>query len=230
MHLVVVHPPGGVAGGDYLWLAVDLGMAAHALLTTPGATKWYKCPVLPATQTLNFRVAAGAVLEWLPQESIIFDGSRAKLVTEIDLEPGGVFIGWEVTCLGRVASGEYFAKGTLSQRTEIRVAGHPVWHERGQIQGSDPLLSSPVGLAGYPVSGTMLFAAPPFDAFVLGQLRSIEANTDSRYGVTSLPRITVARYLGHSTEAAKKYFMRLWQIARPVLLGRPAITPRIWST
>ena len=105
-HAIVLHPPGGIAGGDRLEISVAAGQGVHALLTTPGAGKWYRSGGRPAQQSLTVRVAREAVVEWLPQETIVFDGAEATMHSRIELAAGGVFCGWEVLCLGRTAAGE----------------------------------------------------------------------------------------------------------------------------
>jgi urease accessory protein len=110
-HVYVLHPPGGLVGGDVLAIEVRVGEGAQALITTPGAAKLYRSLGPTAEQTQRLRVAAGGSLEWLPQENILFPGAQARLRTELDLEPGAAFIGWEVQCLGRPAIGERFETG-----------------------------------------------------------------------------------------------------------------------
>jgi urease accessory protein len=229
-HLVVVHPPGGIAAGDLLDIEVEVGDRAHALLTTPGAAKWYKCASEIAQQRVRFAIAGSAIAEWLPQENIFFDGARANLDTTIDLAPEASFAGWEILCFGRRASGEQFRHGRLRQRTRIRRAGALLWFENGSLQGSDPLLNSLVGLAGYSVSGTFLVASEAVVALPLALLRVVSVQRDARCGITRLPQVLVARYLGDSAEEAKAYFVSLWTLLRPGLCEREACPPRIWRT
>ena len=98
-HAIVVHPPAGIAGGDELEVAAKAGAGAHALLTTPGAAKWYRSAGPWARQKLAFEVAG--VLEWLPQETIVFDGALADMGCEVNLDAEACYIGWEILCLGR---------------------------------------------------------------------------------------------------------------------------------
>ncbi|MEI8259445.1 MAG: urease accessory protein UreD, partial [Deltaproteobacteria bacterium] len=132
-HAIVLHPPAGICGGDELAIAAGVGDAAHALLTTPGAGKWYRSAGPMASQKLDFEIAAGASLEWLPQESIVFDGARGLMESRIRLARGASFIGWEILCLGRRAAGERFAHGELGLRTRIEQEGRLVWAEQGRI-------------------------------------------------------------------------------------------------
>ncbi|MEW5890989.1 MAG: urease accessory protein UreD [Pseudomonadota bacterium] len=229
-HAIVLHPPAGIAGGDELALNVELEPGARALLTTPGAGKWYRSDGREAGSRLSFVVGEGAVLEWLPQESIIFDGALARMGTEVVLAPGAVFVGWDILCLGRTAAGERFGRGRLRLDTRIVRDGRPLWRERGLLEGGSPWLQAPAGFGGCPVSGTMLVAGPAPSPELLAACRVVESSSDARWGVTGLPRLLVARWLGHSGEAARDYFVRLWQRLRPALLGRAAQPPRIWAT
>lgn len=230
-HAIVLHPPAGIAGGDELNIAVDMAAGSHALLTTPGAAKWYRSAGSWAAQTMNFSVGAKAILEWLPQETIVFDSACARMQARISMERDAVFIGWEVLCLGRRASGERFDHGMLQIATRIESEGKPLWIERGQLQGSSPLFNSPVGLAGFSVSATLLAAGRDIDSALLACCREKLANEpEAQYGITALPRLLVARYLGHSSEAAREWFVDLWRVLRPALTGREAQLPRIWNT
>lgn len=230
-HVIVLHPPGGVANGDALSLTTHLGLGSHALLTTPGAGKWYRSASGWAHQQLAFHVGAGACLEWLPQETIVFDGAYAHMSTAIDLAADARFLGWEVLCLGRRAAGETFRSGRLHLDSRLRLDGRLLWLERGQLAGGSPLLSSPAGLAGHGVSATLLAAAPQLDPALLAECRRVMAReTAARTGVTLLPGVLVARYLGDSAEAAREWLTGLWRVLRPALLGLAAQPPRIWNT
>jgi urease accessory protein len=230
VHLVIVHPPGGIAQGDALDIEVDVDDHAHVLLTTPGATKWYKCSIESSQQRVRFAVARNAIAEWLPQENILFDGSRSRLVTNVELAKEARFASWEIVCFGRRASGERFANGCFEQRIHIRREGVTVWFESGVVPGNDPLLHSPVGLADCSVSGTFLIASEMISELPLSLLREITVQGAARCGTTRLPEVLVARYLGDSAEEAKAYFTSLWKVLRPSLCGREASAPRIWTT
>ncbi len=226
-HAIVVHPPGGIAGGDELGLNARIGANASALLTTPGAAKWYRSAGPWARQRVAFKVQGA--LEWLPQESIVFDGAMADSAYDVDLGARAGFIGWDIVCLGRTGSGERFKRGTFRSSVQVRREGRLLWRERGRIDGGGRLLDSPAGLAGCPVFATLFAAISDFDKKILDQLRE-QQPTLGAGAVTLLPGILIARYLGGSSEAARRYFIALWRILRPALLGREAIEPRIWQT
>lgn len=226
-HAIVVHPPGGIAGGDELTLEVKTEKNASALLTTPGAAKWYRSAGPRATQRIAF--AVNGMLEWLPQETIVFAGALADLECAVDLAADAVFIGWDIVCLGRSGSGERFARGTYRFSTELRREKKLLWLECGRIDGGGRLLESPVGLNGKTVFGTLFASFLHFDKKILDSLKEQEP-LDGDGAVTLLPGILLARYLGDSSEAARRYFTALWRILRPVLAGREANEPRIWRT
>lgn len=230
-HTIILHPPGGIAGGDTLDIRVALDYDSKVLLTTPGAGKWYRSAGHHARQQLHFTVARDAVLEWLPQETILFDGALARMQMDVELELDAVFLGWEILCLGRAASGEKFTRGHLAQTLRIRLSGKPVWQEFGHLQGSDALMQSPMGLAGCTVTGTFMMAGKSIPAVLLQQCREVAVDAaDEHCGITVLPDVLIARYLGHKSESAKRYFIVLWKLLRPYANGREAVVPRIWQT
>jgi urease accessory protein len=234
-HGIVLHPPGGIVGGDALRIHARVQPRAAALLTTPGAAKWYRSAGPQARQDLHLRIGADASLEWLPQPTIVFDGAYAAAHCDIDVDACGCYIGWEILCLGRTAAGERFRHGSMQLHTRIVRAAEPLWIERARIEGGSRLLDSPVGLHGEPVSGTMVAIASAerltqaLRSGLLAACRALAPHS-GRGGITRLPALLVARYLGSRAEAAHDYFVRLWQVLRPALLGRSACTPRIWST
>ena len=219
-HAIVVHPPAGIAGGDELELNARSAEGAHALLTTPGAGKWYRSAGPWASQTLRFEVTGA--LEWLPQETIVFDGAMARLATQVRLHGDARYVGWEILCLGRTGSGERFGKGEIRLDSSVLRDGKLLWLERGRIAGGGALLDSPAGLQGKPVCATLVAAGPRID---LAACREVES-----LAVTQLPGVLVARYLGDSSAEAKRLFAQLWSVLRPALFGRAAQMPRIWST
>jgi urease accessory protein len=226
---VIIHPPGGLVGGDTLAVSVDAGSCAHAQLTTPGAAKCYRSGGAFARQHIHLRAARGAVLEWLPQETIVFDGSKVDLELVIELSDDARFIGWDVICLGRTAAGERFDRGELRQRLTLTRDSAPVFVERAVLRGSAAMLKSPVGLHGNPVFGTFIAAAPAIDHAMLASCRRVVPMTGEG-AVTRLPGVLLARYRGASAAAARHYFVELWRSLRPALALREAVPPRIWST
>jgi urease accessory protein len=229
-HVYVLHPPGGLVGGDALSVEVAVGEGAQALITTPGAAKLYRSLGPTAEQAQRLRVAVGGSLEWLPQENILFPGAQARLRTELDLEPGAAFIGWEVQCLGRPAIGERFETGRADLSLRIRRAGVPLLMERLRVADGQGL-DGAGGLRGYPVTGTLAACpAGPDDLEVVRSDANSTLEPDLTWGATLLGDLLVVRCLARGSEPVHRHFRALWGILRPRLLGRPACPPRIWAT
>jgi urease accessory protein len=223
---IIVHPPGGIAGGDRLDISARVDAGAWAQLTSPGAAKWYRA-ASPAFQQLDLKVAAGATLEWLPQETIVFSAAQAELTTRIDLQGDARLFYWDIVALGRPASGERFERGHFQSHLDIRRDGQLLWHERQRINGNDGLLDSPIGLGGQPVFATLLVTGE-INSQLLEQCRSLPARV--RGDLSQLPGLLVARCLADEALHARDWLIALWQLLRPVLLGREALPPRIWNT
>ena len=228
-HAIVVHPPAGIAGGDQLLIDVRVGEGAHALLTTPGAGKWYRSAGARASQRVRIEAAPGSAVEWLPQETIVYDGALADITWEARLAADARLIAWDIFCLGRTGSGERFARGDCRLETRIHRGDRLAWLERGRIEAGGRGASSPAGLDGHPVFGTLVAAAPQIDAGMVASCRAVEARS-GEIAVTFLPGMLLARYRGDSTEAARECFAALWVRLREPVMGRAAAMPRIWST
>ena len=228
-HAIVVHPPAGVAGGDQLLIEVGAGDGAHALLTTPGAGKWYRTSGPWARQRVRIEAAPGARVEWLPQETIVYDGARARFEWSAALAGDARLIAWDLFCLGRTGSGERFAAGACRLASRLERAGELLWLERARFDAGADVTRSAAGLGDAPVFGTLLFAAPEIDAAWLEGARA-EAPTSGDGAATRLPGVLLVRYRGASTEAARKYFTAVWRRLRRGVVGRDAAEPRIWST
>ncbi len=229
-HTIILHPPAGIAGGDELDIRCDAAEGAHVLLTTPGAGKWYRSAGPWARQRLGFRVKTGACLEWLPQETIVFDGALGDMASQIDLASGARYIGWEILCLGRTGSGERYDHGNCRLHTEIRRDGKLLWFEKGSVEAGGRIGASPAGLGGHSVCATMIACGDPIDAALLAQCREQTAD-DTGIAMTLLPGpLLVIRHLGDSGAAARRHFEKLRACLRPALTGRTAVEPRIWRT
>jgi urease accessory protein len=229
-HVYILHPPGGVVGGDSLAIGVQAGPGAHALLTTPAAAKLYRSDGASAQLTQELRVADGAWLEWLPQETIAFDGALAMSTTRVELAGSAGFIGWEILCLGRPAAGETYTHGAFTQRFEIRRDGTPLWWERNALTGGAPALHAPWGLAGRSVVATLVAVGRAPRA--LAGLRELlnAGRAGGEFAVSQLREVLVCRYLGDSAEQARAGFIDAWRLLRPALWGVEATPPRIWAT
>jgi urease accessory protein len=226
---IIVHPPAGIVGGDTLRIDVAVGAGGHAQLTTPGAAKWYRSAGIAARAEVALRVDAGATLEWLPQEAIVFDGAIAELSTTIELAGDAIFMGWDIVCLGRAAAGERFTRGSLRQRIALSRDGVPSFIERADFCGGSALMGSPVGLNGCDIFGTFLAAANGVSPALVAMCREVVPVVGDG-AVTSVRGCLVARYRGTSSEAGRAYFAELWHRVRPALSDRDAVAPRIWNT
>lgn len=231
-HAVIVHPPGGVVGGDRLKIGISAGAGAHALLTTPGAGKWYRANGKVSRQDVRIEAGPGAAVEWLPQETLFYNDACVEMAHDVDLAPDARYLGSEILCFGRTASGESFARGTVRQATRIRRAGRLVWHEQGAIDGAGAAMHSPFGLAGNTVCATLIGCGPALDS---AQLQALREDTNScsgsgQTGVTQFKQVIVVRHLGTSGETARAVLLAAWRRLRPTLLGRAACVPRLWNT
>jgi urease accessory protein len=223
-HVIVVHPPGGIVGGDRLDIALDAPAGCRVLATSPGAAKWYRANGRTSRQDVRLTAGPGAAIEWLPQETIFYDGADVAMTHDVDLAAGAVYIGSEVLCFGRRASGECFLRGQVRQRTRIRIDGRPVWWEQGGI--TPAALHSPLGLRGHSVCATLVAVGKPVPAALQGALRALDAGL----AVSQVKQVFVARFLGDDSERARAVLTSAWQALRPHLLDRAATKPRIWNT
>lgn len=243
-HEVLVHPPGGIVGGDSLDIELNVQAAAHVLVTTPGATRWYRADGRAARQHARLRVGEGARLEWLPAESIAHPGCLASNRIELDLAPGAEAMLSELLVLGLPASGEAFAaeaEGCFEQH----LAWPGRWLERGRLRAADRLLlESPLGLAGQPVLATLAFAAHDAQpdgpaprarraarqALLLDAARGcIDAAPAVTAGATAPnPDVVLVRAVAPRVEPAQALLRAVWAAWRTAAWALPAPGLRLW--
>jgi len=224
-HAIVVHPPGGVVGGDLLDIAVQAGPGAHAVLTTPGAAKWYRANGKVSRQQVRLRGADSAAIEWLPQEAIFFDDAVAELDHDVELAAEASYIGCDIVCMGRHASGERFRTGRVAQRSRIRRGGKLLWWEQGLI--THDALRSRFGLHGQSVCATLLAVGGKLSASALQEVRAIGG---PRFGASLIKNLLVVRHIGDDSEAARALMLDAWQVLRPHVMQRTATPLRSWHT
>lgn len=229
-HGVILHPPGGIAGGDRLQLSIALQPEAKVLLTTPGATKWYKSAGRLASQQVEIELADRTQLEWLPQENIVFDNAQVRLNTQVSLAATARFASWEIVSLGRRASGERWQQGAFSQRLTVYRQQQLIWSEATLLKPDSLMMTSAVGLGGQTVFGSLIVAAGKAPEAIVSRCREITVAVPAQCGVSALPEIFVARYIGDCPQQARQYFEQLWRCLRPWYADRQAIRPRIWAT
>ena len=234
-HHVLVHPPGGIVGGDELVLDARLDAGTHAVLTTPGATRFYRSAGPLARQQVRMRLAEGARLEWLPLETIAYRGCDAENQLCFDLAPGAQMFGWDVLALGLPAAGQAYTHGRFLQQLQLPGA----WLERGLLDGSDALLlDSPLGLAGHKVMATLWFATGDTidrqlaETLVEAARQHIDAAPlRATAGVTRLhERVIVLRALAQRVEPAMQLLQAVWAGWRREAWGLAPCPPRVWRT
>jgi urease accessory protein len=234
-HAIIVHPPGGIVADDHLRIDVSVGPKAHCLCTTPGAQKWYRSTGALATAHTRLRVGATGTLEWMPQETIVFDAARAQQSLHIEMDAAGKFFGWEILCLGRRERKERFASGLFSQRIELVRDDALIWSERLHLLGNDPLLSSPLGLAGCVVSATAILALPLNENTVmrtvlLPRIREILSTCEHAAASSPIDGLIVIKVVDTFAETVRNLLITVWSTLRLDAFQTPAEIPRIWST
>lgn len=233
-HNVIVHPPGGLVGGDTLDLRFTVGAGSHGLVTTPGATRFYRSTGEPALQRTQLRLEPGARLEWLPLESICYSGCRAENRLTMITAPGSELIGWDVTALGLPEANQPFHLGSFCQHIEVP----GVWLEYARIAANDALLlDSPLGMAGKRCMGSLFLVA----GSKLDRKRRQEALDCARGIIEANPlcatagatspneQIVVVRVMAERVEPALALLKQIWQGWRGHFWQLPAPAPRIWS-
>ncbi|WP_290651689.1 urease accessory protein UreD [Aquisalimonas sp.] len=228
-HSYLIHPPGGVVGGDRLRLDATIGSGAEALLTTPAAAKFYRTAGPRARQEQVFDVARDAALEFLPMETILHGNSDTMLHNRFRLAGNARLCTWEILCLGRPGSGDHFEGGRCVQDLVVERDGKRLLHERLNLTHGDPLLTRPWGLDGYPALGALV--ATPAPEGLAAALREALAGIDGvRVGVSRVNDVVLLRCLAPGAEAARAVVGQAWQALREPLMGRPPHPPRIWKT
>jgi urease accessory protein len=234
-HTVLVHPPGGIVGGDTLTVDLALGDGAHALVTTPGATRFYRSGGARAAQTIHARVAGGGRLEWLPLETLVHSGAHADNRMTFELAPGAEMFGWDCVALGLPAADAPFVAGDY--RHDIAVG--PRWLERGRTAATDAaLLDGPCGWAGHRALGTLWFAAgsPLEDARrerLLDTARAIfgaHALAATAGATAPQPDVVTLRVLAPRVEPMFELLTSVWRAWRALAWEREACVPRVWRT
>lgn len=239
-HVYLLHPPGGLVLGDELRISLHADSDSHALLTTPSAGKVYgvKNGIEKQQQRVSLSLAAGACLEWLPQETLIFNGANALLQSDIQLQAGAKLVFWDIVCFGRPANQLSFDSGTCTQLIRIEREGIPLLIERNLVHGGGALQASAWGLGGHDSMGTFIMTLRTGReqrqelTEMLAQTSTTGSHPHSihRWGLTQKDDLFIARYLGDSASHCRRGFELLWQALRPLMINKPAVSPRIWST
>lgn len=228
-HVYLLHPPGGIVGGDTLHTNISVEENSHALMTTPGATKYYRSANDFALVKNKLRLSNNSILEWFPQENILFPGAKVNIHTEIHLQGNANIIAWDISCLGRPANNEIFSSGALNSTLSIYRDQMPIFIEHQRIFDKKHL-SATAGLRNFPMSG--LFICSGCNESHLLTAREVVSEVHSRLplGITLLDDLLVLRILGQQTSLIQKTMIDIWQTLRPMIVNKIAMPPRIWST
>ncbi|MGB3136707.1 MAG: urease accessory protein UreD [Nodosilinea sp.] len=230
-HSVLVHTAGGLVGGDELDVRLTVAPQAQVLVTTAAASKVYSSSAEATSgQRVEITLAPGSCLEWMPQETIVFNHAYYRQQLRVILAPGAIWGGWEITRFGRSARGETFEQGRWRSQVEVWQADSLLWCDRQQLIGGSAPLHSPNGLADYPVVGSFALLGYDLDRAQIEALRQLWPSAQpGSVGVTRLQAGLLCRYLGPSSQAARHWFVAVWQHLRPRYLGRAAAVSRVWS-
>ncbi|MGR9085504.1 MAG: urease accessory protein UreD [Gammaproteobacteria bacterium] len=224
-HVYLLHPPGGVVAGDCLDLCAAVADGGKVLLTTPAAGKFYRSSGAAAHQSVAIRIDHGASMEWLPQETIVYDGAILTSGMRIDLDDNARFIGWEIYAFGRPAAGEDFRSGNALLNWSIYRSGKPFHIERMQVDAE--AFSARWGLNGQSSCGSLF--AYPASGSALETVRALTAGHDT-LGVTCIDNLLICRGIDTRADRLRHVFQQLWAAIRQEIVGHAAVVPRIWST
>jgi urease accessory protein len=223
----LVNTAGGLVGGDHHTIDIQVGAGAAVLACAQAAEKVYRSLGADSRIDLRLQVGAGGWLEMLPQETILFDRSRLRRQTIVNLAPEGQFLGGEIIVLGRHASGEQLEEGLLQDHWEIHRDGRLVWIDRFQLAEDIGQLSRrPALLGGHLAMASMIMVtAEPADH--LTDIRAQLAGFCGRASVTIINGVFVARWLSSDPLALRQSFAKTWILLRSVK-KMPASLPRLW--
>ncbi len=233
-HVYILHPPGGVVGGDALEVGVKAQRNAAVLLTTPASTKIYRSAGATSKIDQRIRVEAGASLEWLPRDTMLFGGSRLNQNTVINLSSDARFFGWEMITLGRPKSDDHYETGQFNQRFELHVEDAPVLIERQAWCAGAEVLAASWGLQAKVVVASCY--AYPADQDVLDRVRLLMDDTrrmdsnDCEMSATLIDDVLAVRALGNDATALHQSLVHIWSGIRPLMMRYDACPPRIWAT
>jgi urease accessory protein len=231
-HVVVIHPPGGLANRDDLSISLMLEPGAQSVITTPGATRWYKAKD-GSTLRVTIVLRAGAILEWLPNENIYFASASARTTLRVELAEGAIACGWDLNMLGRIASGESWDSGRLRAAIEfVRDDGSPIWTEQALLLAQSGLIRARQGLSGYPVFGTLWCVGAENQHAIAETLgAALPFASELRAGISLLPGpVLLIRVVGRQIEPVRSLMIDCWSRIRPLVVGRDAQALRLWST
>ena len=217
-----------MVGGDHLHIELNLAPKTHTLLTTSAAGKVYRSEADTCVQTININVEAGAVCEWAPQETILFEDSRFHQQLTVNLGENAIWMGMELFRFGRTARGENFQAGSWRSQTEVWQGDHPLWIDRSVLTGETAHLPNTLGEAS--VMGTLVVLGQDFTPDAIADIRrTCPIPSPVKFGITRLQRGILCRYLGPSTSEGRTHFLKIWESLRRIYAGRDICIPRVWQ-
>lgn len=230
-HSIILHTAGGMVGGDRLSQTINLQPETQVVLTTPAASKIYRSSGETAQNHINIEVEKQAYLEFIPRETIIFNGAIFSQKIRVNLAESACYLGWEITRFGRTARGEIFHQGQWKSCTEIWQNNCPVWIDRQGFIASPEILNSPHSLGGQPVIASLIWVGQPVSEDIIKTIRQLweQRETSSQAGVTQLISGLLCRYRGNSTQEVIDWFTGVWQLLRQNYTGKSIVKPRVWQ-
>jgi urease accessory protein len=227
---VLLTTSGGLAGGDRVAASIAAGAGTRALVTTQAAEKIYRSRAENTEISVDIEVGEGAWLEWLPQETILFDGARFRRETRVSLAADARLLAAEIVVFGRAAKGERITSGHYRDRWRIARDGKLVWADAlGWADAPAAALAHPAGYAGAAAAATVVYAGPHAAAQIEGARASLAA-ARSRSGVTHVNGLLIARFLASDAQALRSDLAHLWCRLRAETAGLPPHLPRTWYT
>ena len=230
-HNTLLHTAGGMVGGDRLSQTLHLQPQTHAAITTAAAAKAYRSNGQLAKQTLDITIDQNAYCEWIPRESIIFNGAIYRQDLRVNLAENARWLGWEITRFGRTARGEQFITGDWRSCTEVWQNNRPLWIDRQGFSGGETIVNHPHGLGGQPIVASLCYVGQPISEEILKKARHLwnQSETKGEAGVTQLLSGLLCRYRGKSTQEVIHWFTQVWQLLRQVQDKPVTVLPRVWK-
>jgi urease accessory protein len=230
---VIVTTSGGLVAGDRLNVAVRLAPEAVVHVTASAAEKIYRSIGPTTTVYQSLVIAAGSALEFLPPETILFDGARLRRETVVELGAGAGFLGGDIVVFGRRARGERFTNGFLRDVWEVQREGKLVWGDALHLEGDIArIIDDPTCFAGAAAFATLILAPPRQEPRSLldcaRAIQSAAATSTLRTGVTAITGVIVARWLAADAAELRRAYAALAGHFRHAAMGLPPVLPRIW--
>jgi len=227
---VLLNTGGGIVGGDALQVAVRLETGAAAVVTSQAAEKAYRSAGPEATVDVGLDLGHRTWLEWLPQETILFDGARLRRTLRVDAAPQARLLAADMLVFGRRARGEQYRTGLLSDRWEVHVERRLVWADAVRLAPEPgPVLDAPFGFAGAGALATCIYVASDAGDRI-EFARELAESSNVRSGATNMGPVLVVRWLGDDPAPVRQALRRFCARFRHAVAGLPEQVPAIWRT